>query len=114
MFGEYPPERENQRGARWNPPETPAIYASLTRDVALAEANFQISLQNPRPTTRRTVYRISVALASVIDLSDRVRLANLGISEGELTSLDHRVCQSVGGAIEWLGNDGLLVPSARA
>ena len=38
----------------------------------------------------------------------------IGISERELTSLDHRVCQTVGGAFEWLGNDGLLVPSARA
>ena len=44
MFGDYPPERENQRGARWNPPETPAIYTSLRRDVALAEADFLISV----------------------------------------------------------------------
>ena len=104
MFGEYPPERENQRGARWNPSETPAIYTSLTRAVALAEADFQISLQPIRPTARRTIYRIDVALASVIDLSDRTRLAALGISEDDVAFLDHRACQLVGGAIEWLGN----------
>lgn len=114
MFGDYPPERENQRGARWNPPETPAIYTSLTRNVALAEANFQISLQPIRPTARRTIYRIRVVLGSIIDLSDRSRLVALGISEDDLASLDLDVCQRVGGAIEWLGNDGLLVPSARA
>jgi len=114
MFGDYPPERENQRGARWNPPETPAIYTSLTRVAALAEADFHISLQPIRPTARRTIYRIGVVLDSVVDLSDRSRLAALGISDDDLTSLDHRPCQRVGGAIEWLENDGLLVPSARA
>ena len=75
MFSDYPPERENQRGARWNPPETPAIYTSLSRGVVLAEAEFQIGLQPIRPTARRTVYRISVVLGSVVDLSDRARLA---------------------------------------
>ncbi|MBI4608569.1 MAG: RES family NAD+ phosphorylase [Candidatus Rokubacteria bacterium] len=69
MFGDYPPERENQRGARWNPPETPAIYTSLTRDVVLAEAEFHIALQPVRPTGRRIIYRIGVVLGSVADLS---------------------------------------------
>jgi RES domain-containing protein len=114
MFGDYPPERENQRGARWNPPETPAIYASLSRVVALVEAEFHIGLQPIRPRAKRTVYRVSVVLASVVDLSDRDQLVELGILERDLTSLDHRACQNVGGAVEWLGNDGLLVPSARA
>ena len=114
MFGDYPPERENQRGARWNPPETPAIYTSLTRDVALAEADFQISLQPVRPRASRTIYTIDIVLASVIDLSDRSLLVVLGISQQDLALLDHRACQRVGGAIAWLGNDGVLVPSARA
>ena len=41
---------------------------------------------------------------SVVDLSDRSRLI----------SLDHGACQYAGGAIAWLGNDGLLAPSAHA
>lgn len=114
MFGDYPPERENQRGARWNPAETPAIYASLTREVALAEADFQISLQPVRPRAMRTIYTIRVVLSSVIDLSDRTRLTALGVSAEDLAALDHGACQRVGGAIAWLGHDGLLVPSARA
>lgn len=55
MFGDYPPERENQRGARWNPAETPAIYTSLTREVALAEgqtSRFPYSLFGPRHRAR--------------------------------------------------------------
>jgi RES domain-containing protein len=38
MFGSYPPDAENTRGARWNPPGVAAIYTSLTREGALAEA----------------------------------------------------------------------------
>ena len=114
MFADYKPDRENRAGARWNPPETPAIYTSLTREVGLAEAEFHISQQPVRPSAKRTIYRIHVTLASVVDLSDRSRLATFGISDDELVSLDHRACQRVGGAIEWLDNDGLLVPSARA
>ena len=90
------------------------IYTSVTREVALAEADFQISLQPVRPRARRTIYTIDVVLASVIDLSDRNLLVVLGIAPQDLTSLDHRACQQVGGAIAWLGNDGVLVSSARA
>jgi len=28
--------------------------------------------------------------------------------------LEHAACQMIGGAVEWLGHDGLLVPSARS
>lgn len=34
MFGDYPPDAENTRGARWNPQGVAAIYTSLTRDGA--------------------------------------------------------------------------------
>lgn len=114
MFGDYPPDSENTRGARWNPPETPAIYTSLTRDVALAEAEFQIGLQPVRPRAKRTIHQIGVALNAVVDLSDQGALAELGIAEAELVSLDYVACQRVGGAIEWLEHDGLVVPSGRA
>jgi RES domain-containing protein len=73
-----------------------------------------MSLQPVRPVARRTIYTIEVVLASVIDLSDPRRLVALGLSDSDLRALDHRACQQVGGAIAWMGNDGLLVPSARA
>jgi RES domain-containing protein len=114
MFANFPPERENTRGARWNPTETPAIYASLDRDVAIAEADYYISLQPVPPRARRVVYRIEVALGSVLDLSDPATLAQVGLSIGLLATIDHSKCQEIGGAAEWLEHDGLLVPSARA
>lgn len=113
MFADFSPERENTRGARWNPPETPAIYTSVERALALAEAEYQIGLQPVRPRVRRTVYKIAVTLGSVLDLTDRTALGRLGVGQAELESLDHTACQRIGGAVEWLGHDGLLVPSAR-
>jgi RES domain-containing protein len=113
MFADFPPERENLRGARWNPPETPAIYASLGREVAIAEANYYIALQPVRPRARRVVYTIEVRLNSVLDLSDPATLAKIGLPKDSLAAIDHSKCQQIGGAVEWLEHDGLLVASAR-
>lgn len=114
MFAAFPPERENVRGARWNPPQTPAIYTSLTRETAIAEADYYIGLQPIRPSARRIVYRIKVTLNSVLDLSDCRTLSKLGLNDDSLASMDHSDCRMIGGAVEWLEHDGLLVPSARA
>ena len=113
MFAGYPAESENTRGARWNPPETPAIYTSVERALALAEAEYKIALQSVRPRVRRTVCKMAVTLGSALDLTDRTALGRLGVGQAELESLDHAACQRIGGAVEWLGHDGLLVPSAR-
>lgn len=52
-FADNPPDAANGRGARWNPPGTDALYVSLERDTALAEAEHQIAVQPIRP--RRVV-----------------------------------------------------------
>jgi RES domain-containing protein len=114
MFAAYLPERENTLGARWNPPEVPAIYTSLSRDGVLAEAEYQMSMEPLRPRVRRTLYEIEVSLSSVLDLSSQSALSVLGLSLSDLATIDHTKCQMVGGAIEHLEHDGLLVPSARA
>src|SRR5437016_13018236 len=113
MFGELPPDRENHRGARWNPPETPAIYTSLNRETALAEADYYINLQPLRPQAPRRMYRIGIALNSVLDLSDWEALATFGLQRNAFGSTNLGQSQLLGGAVEWLGHDGLLVPSAR-
>jgi RES domain-containing protein len=113
MLGDYPPERSNTRGARWNPPEVAAIYTSLDPATALAEAEYRLGLEPFRPRAKRTIYRIRLKLKAVLDLSDRASLEKLGITKQHLEGLDFTACQGVGGAAQWLGNDGLLVPSAR-
>jgi RES domain-containing protein len=114
MFANYPPNRDNTLGARWNPPEVPAIYTSLSRDTIIAEVEYQISLEPLRPRVRRTVYEIGVALSAMLDLSSPNLLNRLGLSSDDLVSIDHSSCQMIGGAVEHLGHDGLLVASARA
>ena len=114
MFGSYSPARMNTLGARWNPREVAALYASLERKTVLAEADYRISLEPFRPKARRTLYRISVRLRRVVDLRDPADLALVGITDVELVADDFTSCQKVGGAAQLLGNDGLLVPSARA
>jgi len=114
MFGDYPPDVENTRGARWNPPGVAAIYTSLARDGALAEAEHQIAVQPIPPRARRTIYTLELTLARVIDLTDAELLLNLGIVASELIADDMIACRQLGGAAHWLERDGLLLPSARS
>jgi RES domain-containing protein len=113
MFDPFPPERQNSRGARWNPPETPAIYTSLERTTALAEANYYIDLQPLRPRATRTLYRLNIALQSTLNLTDWSVLETLGVDKSSFSSQQYIATQMIGGAAEWLRHDGILVPSAR-
>jgi RES domain-containing protein len=113
MFADYSPLLANTTGARWNPPGVPAIYASLDRETALAEAQYRISLEPFRPRAKRTLYRLAINLSNVVELVDIDRLTGIGITEAELTDFSFAACQQVGGAVAWLGHDGLIVPSAR-
>lgn len=113
MLANYPPDRDNTRGARWNPPGTAARYTSLEKETALAEAEYLLSSQGRRPRAVRTLYSISIQLLNVLDLTSRELLTRLGITGSRLRAADYSDCQAIGGAVAWLGHDGLLVPSAR-
>ena len=113
MFAQFAPDRENFRGARWNPAETSAIYTALERDTCLAEAEYYLDLQPIRPSARRTVYTISVKIEKVIDLTDWNVLERMKVSESSFAGRNFSTCQDVGGAAAWLGMGGILVPSAR-
>jgi len=113
MFASQPPTRANMGGARWNEPNLAAIYTSCERETALAEAEYYITLQPLRPRARRTLFSIHVSLSKVIDLTAAGLLAQLGITDDILASIDPAPCRTIGGAVNWLGHGGLLVPSAR-
>mgnify|MGYP000970658678 CR=1 FL=1 len=60
--------RPNQRGARWNPAGTEALYCSLDPDAAAAEIDNLVNSQ-PVPITRqRLTYAVDVRLGRVADL----------------------------------------------
>jgi RES domain-containing protein len=114
MFAGYPPERPNSQGGRWNPPGVDAIYTSLERDTALAEAEATLAAQPLRPAVRRDLHHIRVKLGNVIDLTDAARLERLGLPLAVLESESRRACARIGGAVALrLGHDGALVPSVR-
>lgn len=113
MFGTFSPALSNTEGARWNAPPVEAIYTSCERETALAEAEYSISCQPLRPRARRMLYTIRVSLHNVIDLTVPGLLRRLGITGDVLAGADQSPCRLVGSAVNWLGRDGLLVPSAR-
>jgi RES domain-containing protein len=113
MLGSASPELANVRGARWNPPGTSALYTSLTEATAKAEGDHLIAMQPVPPRAPRTIYELEIAVANLLDLTDTKRLTAIGIAEGDLDSIPWEPCQRVGGAVAWLGHDGLLIPSVR-
>jgi RES domain-containing protein len=108
MLADIPPSRINTRGARWNPPEVGAIYTSFSRETALAEASYHLSLQTPPLRVKRTIYSIRVTLHRVTAIQDVETLTRLNVRMDTLIT-----CQRIGGAVARLGHDGLIVPSAR-
>lgn len=103
--------RPNQRGARWNPIGTEALYCSLDPDTAAAEIDHLISVQ-PVPITRqRLTYAIDVTLSRVVDLR-AVPWADEFVHAYDATDVEQ--CRIIGAAASWLGSGGLLVPSQRA
>lgn len=113
MFGLNEPTHANTHGARWNDTGLAAIYTSCERETALTEAEYYISMQPLRPRAKRTLYTVRVSLKNAIDLTPSHLLAQLGITDAVLASPDHSPCRMIAGAVQWLGHDGLLVPSAR-
>lgn len=113
LLGSAPPELANVRGARWNPPGTSALYTSLAESTAKAEGDHLIAMQPVPPRASRTIYELDVSIASLLDLTNATCLADIGITEEDFESIPWEPCQRVGGAVAWLGHDGLLIPSVR-
>src|SRR5438876_11797119 len=108
MFGANPPEKENQLGARWNPAEVPAIYCSLDKETAITEGDFQIAVQPFKPKAERRLHEIEVKLTSVVQLlTDWALLEKLGVTQQSYQSIEPPRCKEVGGAVSYLGHDGL-------
>lgn len=100
-------------GGRWMPPDVAAIlYTSLERAGALAEIVFHWSQLNPRPTKPVLVHRLRVTAHRTLRLI-RADIAALGISGSEFVGVNLPRTQEIGAAVEFLGCDGLIAPSAR-
>lgn len=62
----------------------------------------------------RTVHHLSILLSCVVVLETEDELADRGLPKSDLLAKYFSASQLVGGAVQWLGIQGLVVPSARS
>ncbi len=112
------PLEASANGGRWglaqnSTPGTPVLYTSMQRDGALAEiASYLVEL-TPLPRSNPVkVSTIALTASKVIRLQRR-DLEALGIDISRYGTRDYFITQQIGAAMEHLGVDGLIAPSAR-
>lgn len=105
-------------GGRWGVPQnrspgTPVLYTSMDADGAMAEvASYLVELA-PLPRSRNVkVHRLSVTASKVVTLT-MDSLVKLGVDQRRYGTRDYFLTQQIGAALEHLGADGLIAPSAR-
>lgn len=107
------PLAASYNGGRWMARDVAAIlYTSLEREGALAEIAFHWSQLTPRPTKPVLVHRLRVEAHRTLRLI-RADIRTLGIPDSEYQGVNLPRTQAIGSAVEFLGCDGLIAPSAR-
>ena len=100
-------------GGRWMPPGgSGVLYTSMELDGALAEIAFHWSQHTPRPSKPATLHTLRVTAPRTLRLL-RVDLGALGVPESTYAVVYHPRTQQIGAAVEFLGFDGLIAPTAR-
>jgi hypothetical protein len=100
-------------GGRWMPRDNaPILYTSLQREGALAEIVFNWSQLTPMPTRPVVLHTLAVVTHRTLKLV-RADLAALGVPPAEYVQVNPERTQQIGAAIDYLGCDGLIAPSAR-
>jgi RES domain-containing protein len=103
------------QGGRWNPPNSFAtIYLAVERETAIAEFNRMAARAGRRPQdfTPRRLYRFELRLRRLVDLRPAPARKAVDLSDDDLFGDDASACQAVGEAVETLGREGIIAPSA--
>jgi hypothetical protein len=107
------PLASSYNGGRWMRRDVAAVlYTSMLREGALAEIAFHWSQLNPRPTKPVVIHTLRVVAHRTLRLI-RADLTALGVPESDYTKVNLPRTQQIGAAVEFLGCDGLIAPSAR-
>ena len=111
------PKAPSLSGGRWAPrpndePGFPVLYTSLERDGALAEVSSYLALLTPLPSRPLAVHELSVSTSRTIVLV-KADLKALGVDPDRYGERDYARTQLIGMAINDMGCDGLMSPSAR-
>ncbi len=88
------------------------LYTSLERDVALAEVASYLALLQPMPSKPLVVHKIVFTTRRTITLT-MSGLEMLGVDPSRYGDRNYAETQIIGTAINYLGLDGLVSPSAR-
>jgi RES domain len=100
-------------GGRWMPQGfAPGLYTSLLREGALAEISYHWGRLTPRPGKPAFLHRLGVSTERRLRLL-RADLEKLDIDVAQYHTINYRRTQEIGAAVNFLGCDGLIVPSAR-
>jgi RES domain-containing protein len=101
------------QGGRWAPPkDVSVLYTSLEREGAIAEVVYHWSLLTPLPSKPMVVHQVAASAQKSLRLIE-AQLPDLGVDMASYKSLNYRRTQEIGAAVDFLGCDGLMVPSAR-
>jgi hypothetical protein len=92
---------------------TPTWYGSSSEAGAWAEFTRNPPAGVDLGSARRRMGRVTFEVL-VLDLTDRSTLARLGITAGDLTSTDRRLCQELSAIAAEAGFEAVLGPSAAA
>lgn len=107
------PLASSYSGGRWMLPDIAGVlYTSLAREGALAEISFHWGQLNPRPTKPVMLHTLRVMAHRTLRLV-RADLAVLGVPDVAYAGIKLPRTQEIGAAVEFLGCDGLIAPSAR-
>jgi len=107
------PVAPSNRGGRWAPNGTcPVLYTSLTEEGALAEISYHWAQLTPIPSKPIYMHKINVVTENTIKLVE-TDINSLKQFIGLDEESEYSLTQQIGAAIEFLGFDGLIAPSAR-
>ena len=99
---------------RWNSPDSEfeALNTSLASEGAGAEFEAFWSLFEQRPDRPALNWKLRDRLKRVVEL-DSEQLDALGVGQADYQGRDYARTQEISDALNYLGCDGLIVPSAR-
>ena len=107
------PLASSYSGGRWMRRDAAAVlYTSMLREGALAEISFHWGQLIPRPTKPVVLHTLRVVAQRTLKLV-RADLATLGVAMDVFAGVNPLRTQEIGAAVEFLGCDGLIAPSAR-
>ena len=112
--GTSPIQGSSGTRGRWNSPSGgfEVLNTSLTSDCSAAEFEAFWSLFEQRPDRLALNWTVKVRLNHVVEL-DFEQLEELGMRRSEYERRNYSRTQEISDGLNYLGCDGLIVPSAR-